>query len=331
MSKKQQLTLIPFDPSQGRKSKKVPLAQVARMVNQRVGKINPNPKNTSETLKFDWVPVDKIYINYSRQRFPEPAHIKKLIGKWKLEVVTPLQARYDPDEDRYYIADGQQHGIAYNILYGNETHMPVFYVESRDENIESIQLLALNTDSQPMAMYFIHEQKCMMGDNWHVRLEDTVQKAGCATGYKKRFPGVITHMTDLINAAEDYGFDLLETVLSKYRIYWPTEPVKTATVMGFLKVAELLKNENMFDDDTLDDVFNESASFFESADRLHLDIKEEFEFTYPTNYRGMGVREKIASGIINAYEKRTGKTLVNKPFDIDMPEPGLSQINKEIA
>ena len=54
-------------------------------------------------------------------------------------------------------------------------------------------------------------------------------------------------------------------------------------------------------------------------DRLHNDIKEEFEVAYPTNYRGMGVREKVASGIIDAYEKMSKKTLVTKPFNISMP------------
>jgi hypothetical protein len=33
----------------------------------------------------------------------------------------------------------------------------------------------------------------------------------------------------------------------------------------------------------------------------------------------MGVKEKIASGIINVYEKATGDYLCDKPFDIDMP------------
>ena len=37
------------------------------------------------------------------------------------------------------------------------------------------------------------------------------------------------------------------------------------------------------------------------------------------SYKGMGVREKIASGIIDAYEKKSGKLLVPKPFAINMP------------
>jgi hypothetical protein len=318
-SKKEQLSLLPFDPSQGRKNKKVQLVKVARQINQRVGKHKSVAAKTSNTLKFAWVPVDKIYINYERQRWPEPKHIKKLLKKWKLEVVTPLQCRYDPEEDRYYVADGQQHGIAYYIIYGDATTVPVFYVESTDENIESLQLLALNTDSQPMALYFIHQQKIMMGDMWHTELENVVNQAGCTTGYKKSHAGVITHMTDLMNAAEDYGFDRLGDVLSKYRNYWPSEPVKTATVLGFLKVAELLDDAEAFDDDTFEDLFIEASEYFESADRLHLDIKDEFQVTYPTNYRGMGVREKIASGILDVYEQRTGNTLVPKPFEITMP------------
>jgi hypothetical protein len=36
----------------------------------------------------------------------------------------------------------------------------------------------------------------------------------------------------------------------------------------------------------------------------------------------MGVREKVASGIINAYEKVTKQNLVPAPFEIDMPMMG---------
>jgi hypothetical protein len=33
----------------------------------------------------------------------------------------------------------------------------------------------------------------------------------------------------------------------------------------------------------------------------------------------MGVKEKVASGLIDVYNKTYQTTLVNKPFDIDMP------------
>jgi len=63
--------------------------------------------------------------------------------------------------------------------------VPVFYVESEDENIESIQLLALNTDNEPMAKYFIHQQEVIMGVPKAVALENCVVNTGCTTGYKK--------------------------------------------------------------------------------------------------------------------------------------------------
>jgi hypothetical protein len=66
-------------------------------------------------------------------------------------------------------------------------------------------------------------------------------------------------------------------------------------------------------------VFYQASEFFESSERLHNDIKEQFEADYPTNYRGMGVREKVASGIIDAYEQLTGQPLCSKPFAINMP------------
>jgi hypothetical protein len=50
-----------------------------------------------------------------------------------------------------------------------------------------------------------------------------------------------------------------------------------------------------------------------------LGINHAFQTKYPTNYKGMGVREKIASGIIDIYEKAKAVNLCNKPFEISMP------------
>lgn len=314
---KNKLSIAPFDPSEGRKNRNVSIKKVARLVNQRTGKFTTNTDNPQDILKFEWVDPEFIVINYERQRYPEPVHIRKLALKWKTHVMTPGQARKD-SEGYYHLADGQQHLIAYVSMYPNAS-VPMFYVESDDENVESEMLLALNTDQQPMAKYFIHEQHCKMGYEKPNAIEDMVVSANCETGYKISRPGSITHITDLYNAVDDYGLDNVYSALIKYRLYWPTENIKTATLMGLLKVRELLEDKESFTEDLFDDIFAECADYFESADRLHLDIKDEFAVAYPTNYKGMGVKEKIASGIINVYEKATGDYLCDKPFDIDMP------------
>jgi len=315
MSKKSKTNLNPFDPSAGRKSHNVPIKQVARLVAQRAGKFKPSVDDPLSILKFAWVHPDDIYINYERQRWPEPSHIKKLDSKWKTYVMTPGQARKD-SEGRYFLADGQQHIIAYVNKFP-DVPVPMFYIESDDPNTESEMLLALNTDQKSMAKYFIHEQHCMMGNEEALSIERMVQRADCETGYKISRPGAITHMDDLYNQVDKYGLDDVEIVLKKYRQYWPNDHIKTANVWGFLKVKELLGDN--FNDDVFDDLFAEAHATFENSDRIHLDIKEEFARTYPTNYKGMGVPEKIASGLINVYEKRTGKNLVSMPFPINMP------------
>jgi hypothetical protein len=320
MSKSEELKMQPFDPSQGRKDKKVGLIQVARMVQKRIGKLSANTEfNYRDVLKFTWAPAEKVYFNYERQRWPEPKHQKKLRSKWNIHCVTPLQCRYDPVEDRYYGADGQQHSTEWIAQYGEQSFVPVFFVESTDENIESTMLLALNTDNEPMAKYFIHNQEVIMGIPEAVALENCVLNAGCTTGYKKRVAGVITHITDLWLARDHYGLEPLEQVLTKMRTYWPTEKIATATMLGFLRVREDMVTAGVYSDQLFEDVFYQASEFFESSDRLHNDIKEQFEVTYPTNYRGMGVREKVASGIIDAYEQLSKKTLCPKPFDITMP------------
>jgi hypothetical protein len=332
MSKAEELKMQPFDPSQGRKDKRVSLIQVARAVGRRIGTGKPDAKFPYQKhLQFTWAPVELCYINYGRQRYPEPKHISKLDRKWNIFCVTPLQARYSARENRYYIADGQQHGIEWILKYGEDSLVPVFFVDSEDENIESIQLLALNTDSEPMAKYFIHQQQVIMGDANAVALEDTVTQSDCTTGYKKRTAGVITHITDLWLARDHYGLPALAHVLSKMRTYWPTEKIATATMLGLLKVRELLVEAGVYSDDVFEEIVFANAEFFESSDRLHNDIKDEFEKAYPTNYRGMGVREKVASGILNVYAQRVGSTPVSPPFVISMPAIRASETASELV
>lgn len=324
MSKNIGATLAPFDPSIGLPDRKVPLVDVVKACSKRIGvKIPKTSKDKNKELKnilqFTWAPVSLCYLNYGRQRFPEPTHIKKLHYKWNIVCVTPVQARYSSKENRYYIADGQQHSIDWVLQYGEDSMIPVFFIESEDENIESQMLLALNCDSEPMAKYFIHEQKCIMGDAQAVAIEKSVVNAICETAYKKRAPGCITHISHLYEASESYGNSPLTLVLSLYRQFWPSDKIAEPTVLGFLKIRELLIFENVYSDSVFRDLFYEASQRFESGKDLHLSINHAFEKEYPTNYKGMGVREKVASGIIAIWEQAKNKKLVDKPFEISIP------------
>jgi len=314
---KNKISMVPFDPSAGRGNRNVNIKQVARLVKQRTGNIKICNDDPEQMLSFAWIDPDVAFINYAKQRYPEPTQIKKLDTKWKTHVITPGQARKD-SQGNFFIADGQQHLLAYVLKFPGK-RLPIFYFESDDPTVESEMLLALNTEQMPMAKYFIHEQHIQLGNERAIAIEKTVRRANCETGYKIKRPGAITHITDLYNAENDYGLDNVHEILTKYRLYWPNESIKTATMMGFLKVKELMEQADVYNEDVFDDVFSSAAQFFESADRLHLDIKDEFAVTYPTNYRGMGVKEKIASGIIDVYQKAYNVTLVEQPFNIDMP------------
>lgn len=325
MSKTAGAGLAPFDPSAGLADKRVPIIDVAKQVSKRIDE--KIPKNTNVNvktiLKFAWVPPEKIYINYKRQRWPEPKHMRKLKIKWNIQCVTPLQCRYDPVEDRYYGSDGQQHITVWLIMYGLLTEVPVFYVESTDENVESVQLLALNTDSEPMAKYFIHKQKCIMGDKEALAIEKAVTDANCETAYKKRSPGCITHISHLNEAYDDYGAKALTLVLSKLRQFWPEDRIETPTMLGFLKVRQIMMDSKTVSSDNFDSIFNDlfyhCSNNFETSKHLHAYIHDQFEEQHPTNVKGMGHREQVASGIIDIYEQEIGKKFVDKPFNISIP------------
>jgi hypothetical protein len=320
MSQKQEAVMAPFDPSAGKKTRKVPLSEVAKAVSKRIGvkiasKSNTNPQ---DILKFTWAPLEKVWVNYGRQRFPEPRHQLKVHTKWNIFCVTPLQCRYDPKEDRFYVSDGQQHGSVWVMQYGLQTLVPVFYVESEDENIESIQLLALNTDSEPMAKYFIHQTAIKTGDQDAISLEKALTDVDCYTAYKKKTPGAVTHISHLWQARDGYGLEDLGEVVGSMRRFWPTEKIAEPTMLGFLKLKEILLTEKVYTEELLTDIISECSNYFASAKDMHLHINHAFEKTYPTNYKGMGVREKIASGIISIYEQAKPGYSFPKPFAIEV-------------
>ena len=325
----QTINLTPVDPTVGQADKCVPIGDVAKLVSKRIGvKIPTIASDTSvykDVLKFAWVPAHKVYFNYERQRWPEPKHQKKLLPKWNLACVTPLQCRYDPVEDRYYGSDGQQHMTVWLMKYGLLSEIPCFYIESTDPNIESIQLLALNTDSEPMAKYFIHKQKIIMGDKTAIAIEKAVTDADCETAYKKRSPGCITHISHLNEAYDDYGSGPLTLVLSKLRQYWPNDRIETPTMLGFLKVLQIMQDSNKIPEKQFNSVFNDlfyyCSNRFENSKDLHAYIHKQFVVSedYKTNYKGLGHREQVASGIIDIYEQETGTKFVKKPFEITIP------------
>jgi hypothetical protein len=327
MSKKQ-IKVEAFDPSAGSSSHKLNIVSVAKSVTDAYGgEIAQSHDSTyANQIKFAWVPLSKCYINYRRQRWPEPSHIKKLLSKWNIICATPLQARYSKAEDRYYIADGQQHGIAWVIKYGADANVPVAYVESEDENVESEMLLALNTGNEPMKPYFIHKQEVIMGIPEAVDLENCVTAAGCQVSYRKRSAGCITNIGHLYIARDTFKLPELELGLIKMKQHWPTKYIQTDTLRGLLHIRKLMKNANTYTDDLFDDVIRTvkvryvDESGVVDAKVLFNAVQEQCRVNLETT--SIDAESKLASGILSVYEQVKGQDIVagHRPFkDLVMP------------
>jgi len=308
-------SVAPFCPVTSSTNKVISMKAVAAMLLKRGLKKNTKKLlNPKDVIKFAWVDWNLIDLDYDRQRYPEPAHIEDIVVNWDSEVMTPLQAIKMAD-GRYKVSDGQQHGLAYMILFPNSP-VPVCYVETDDPNVITKQLLALNAKNKPVAKYFIHMNYCKTGDKEAIDIETAVLKAGCTTSYKGKTPGAITHITDLYAAKRDYGTRRLIKVLSRHRLTWPLEKISTSTMQGFLKVTKMLDDEGIYSDELLDDIFLAMDVNFLNSERVHLDIKDDFKRAYPSGHKGISQTEKVASGMIDVYERAKGQKLLDKPIDI---------------
>ena len=297
-------------------SKVKSLLDVTQMVAKRIGvKIG---KSKYDKLKSfgSMIPIEKCYINYDRQRYPEPLHIRKLINTWNPFCVTSLECRYDANEDRYYICDGQQHGIAWTILFygsgeGNMTEIPANFFVSDDPNTESRVLLGLNCDNKPMAKFFIHDQQVKMREPDAVALENAVRNAGCKTAYKSKAPGSVTHFPNLYTARDDYGLTEIENVLKSMLVWAPNETIETDMMLGLLKVRELMYDDPNINKNIFEDIFNEVVQqvsiYFDTMKQAKLDIMDEAKRQFPDSYRGVNKRFPLAAGIIDVYSKKKNR------------------------
>ena len=317
------MSLVAFNPAQGSTSKQN-LGNVASMVASVISvPLGSNTKTDyKKELKFIWAPISKCYINYDRQRWPEPLHIKRLNSKWNLNCVTPLQARYDKAEDRYYISDGQQHGIAWILQYGTLSEVPVFYIESDDENIESEQVLGLNTGNEPMKTYFIHNQQVIMGNPTAIALENAVTNAGCQFAYRKRSAGTITNFGH-IYAARDYltnrkgvtNWQELTDTLEVMMRQWPTKQIQTDTLRGLLHIRALMRKAKSFTPALFEKVVNTVKTRYKD-DKGFDDPKVLFGAVNAQCNIDIGnhkddAEPKLASGILSVYKQVTGQDIVN--------------------
>ena len=311
-----------FDPTVLSGSDKLGIINVAQTVSDSFGGTFPSTSSKAYEghLRFDWVPANKCFINYRRQRWPEPQHIKKLLSKWNIICVTPLQARYSKTEDRYYIADGQQHGIAWVLKYGPDVVLPVCYIESDDENVESIQLLALNTDNEPMKPYFIHKQQVIMGVKEAVDLENAVNNSACKISYRKRAAGCITNIGHLHIIRDFFGLNDLTFGLTKMLQHWPTKYIQTDTLRGLLQIKKLLNDVENFDINLFDDIIRTvkvryvDESGIVDARVLFNSVQDQCRVNLETT--SIDAESKMASGILSIYEQVKGVDVVKgkRPF-----------------
>ena len=309
------IVLSPFCPVAGSTNKVISMKKVAEMLIKRGLKKGTkkliDPKNI---IKYEWVDPNLIDLNYMVQRHPEPPHIRDIMLNWDSEVVTPLHA-IKTSNGRYQVSDGQHRGLAQMILFPDK-EINVCYVETDDTKTCTRQLLALNSKNKPVAKYFIHMNEVRLGDKNAIDIETAILKAGCSTAYKSKVAGTITHITDLYAAKKDYGTRRLIKVLTRYRLTWPGDKISTSTMQGFLKVMKMLDEKGDYKDELLDDIFAAVDVNYSTSERVHLDIKDDFKRLYPSGHKGISQTEKVASGIIDIYERAKGKKLLDKPIDI---------------
>lgn len=301
-----------------------PLIDVA---NQLIKNLNIKPEvakfDKSLFNKFSWVNPAEIFVNFDAQRWPDENHIKKIYKNFNLQKCTPLICVYRTDLGRYHVCDGLQHGSAmlltfYHCLHHN-LEVPVWYAESDSDKLEHELFLCLNNDNLEMAKYFIHKEKVRLGISPAIDIDKMVRRAGAFASYVSTKPGAITHMQHLYSGHKALGEEAMFHAIDCMRDYFPDEKINSSTMLGIAKLFKMLMKANKFDDNIKQEIGYVCSYSFEDANRLQLDIKDEFNKQYKEMAKGIAVMEKVAAGIANVYQQHYGKSLGVDVLDIKIP------------
>lgn len=337
MAKKPKKDLRRFDPAEGLTgdNRKLPLMEVAAKVAPKLGRrFVANPKNSPPIVKIEgakYVPINKIWVNYTPgfQRPPMPDHIENnIIAKWDPYAATSLHCRYDPVEDRYYIADGQHHAIAWAIVHGKNTKIPLNAIVSTDPKIELKMFYYINTSGKRPTDHELHLNKVEWGDPEAVAIENAIQAAGCSTANKgTKTAYVITNVDNLYKCFNMYGSwsqaaNRITNGLKRYKVHFPNEPIDMGTFWAMMKIERMLKSSKSYSVRRMEEIWTTCALYFSAGNKLSRECKRVVD----ASTKRLGLPRitddiyKVSSGIISLYNAEYGTNLLTKLWnDLNVP------------
>jgi hypothetical protein len=313
-----QMTFKTFNPLTGSKPV-VPLIDVARALIKKY-KIKNTPKFNKDLFnKFIWLAADQVFVNFENQRIPDMKHIAKLMGKFDPILCTPLICVYRTDLNRYHVCDGLQHGTAMLVTYfgcvANGLQVPVWYTTADNDEAERKIFLSINRDRLPVAKIYIHRQEVAMKVKLACDVEKLVRSAGAHTApYGSTAPGAVTHIGHLYSSYKQLGPSAVREAIMLMRKYFPNDTIHIDTMQGIALVLKLLADSDKLTDKKREDIGLALSQNFKDANRVHLDIKEEFDIRCATDTSTN--RNKVAAGIISCYEQQ-----YKKRIGVDQPVP----------
>lgn len=300
-----------FNPLTGSK-KVVPLADVARALVKKL-KLKTHKKFNKDLFnKFIWLDADKVFVNFENQRIPDIKHIAKLIGKFNPILCTPLICVYRTDLKRFHVCDGLQHGAGMLVTYFGclmaGLQVPVWYTSADSDEAERLIFLSINRDRLPVARIYIHRQEVAMKVPEAVAVEKLVRSAGAHTApYGTTAPGAVTHIGHLYTAYKALGPSAVREAIIMIREYFPSDAVHIDTMLGIALVLKLLADADKLTDKKREQIGVALAQNFRDCNRVHLDIKDEFNRLCPTDTTKN--QNKVAAGIISCYEQQYKKSI----------------------
>lgn len=199
--------------------------------------------------------IEKTWINYRTQRVLHARHVVQIIFKFDPWSVFNGIGRMTSDLKKLWINDGQHRSIAC-MMFGVR-YVAVQYQISDSETVDIDQFCACNVDNLPSELYDdFHNRKERCGAYieagrapiredkfmWDIaQWADRFQIKICRTGDPmSNAARGISHMPDIYKSAR-MGFDVMNAAAAVLVTVYPTDPMKSANLVG---LCELLRQQD---------------------------------------------------------------------------------------
>ena len=280
---------------------------------------------TLNVPKYDWVPMDALYIDPRFQRDVMPNHIAKIEALFKADtIIVPCAIKFQLEGQTYYCVWDGHHTTRVCERQG-WSHMPVWFTEAKIDDDHSVEeaikslvhhagtsMITINkTGKRPLSRYDEHMIAVECGHHEPVIVQNICDANGVRVRRTSTKAGEISHIEhlygayNLVQASTGIKGIYLARALKFHRDTWPKEEIRAIVMLG---MARLYQHTEVQTGTLLPQAFDDEMrtilrKLYGPAEAVH-DETTGFKAQFIKQFGSLaGHPEVVTAGLILTYNK----------------------------